>query len=71
MGRVSRIMKAVSGPAVDPSGLSCGQELARSDDELRVMACWKQMPEHFKRTVMTLVEIVESRRAETPRKASS
>ncbi|MBY0523635.1 MAG: hypothetical protein K2R98_09550 [Gemmataceae bacterium] len=74
MGRVSRIIKAVRdnppselesslagvspAPAVPP--------LPPSDIDLpRVMANWTHMPDHFKRTIMTLVEIVEARRGES------
>jgi hypothetical protein len=76
MGRVSRILKAASesGKEPAPTGLeplsktppqvdsSSRQADTRADsnDLTRLMACWAQMPAHFKQTILTLVEVTEA-----------
>ena len=61
MGRVSRIIKAASdGRRADPPN---SLEKGLADRDLpRVIAAWSHMPDHVKRTVMTLVELVEAKR---------
>ena len=61
MGRVSRIIKAASDQRGEnpPSGLEKGH---MDRDLPRVIAAWPRMPDHLKRTVMTLVELVEGKR---------
>jgi len=62
MGRVSRIMKAVTEKASEtrPTGPE-GTVPAADADLSRLIACWMHMPPHFKQTIMTLVEVVESK----------
>lgn len=60
MGRVSRIIKAASDSrGENPSN---GQEKGGDRDLPRVIAAWMRMPEHHRRTVMTLVELTENKR---------
>ena len=61
MGRVTRMIKAASDQRPEhPPG---SPERAAMDRDLpRVIAAWAQMPDHFKRTVMSLVELVENKR---------
>jgi hypothetical protein len=70
MGRVSRIMKAVSDKPKDTSA-SSAEKLGKAaafgnaaagpdaDDLARLLACWPRMPKHFKDTILALVEITE------------
>jgi hypothetical protein len=73
MGRVSRILKAVSekpkempATGLEPlakSALAPAPAPAPSPpdsaDLARIIACWPRMPRHFKETILTLVEVTE------------
>ena len=69
MGRVSRMLKAISekpksaAPAgVEKAARRAGRDTGGNDpgDLARVIACWPRMPGHFKQAILTLVEVVEA-----------
>lgn len=67
MGRVSRILKAVTDKPAEARSPALERDLAATDHDLpRLIACWSAMPPHFKQTVMSLVEIVEAQRRPAP-----
>jgi len=70
MGRVSRMLKAISDkPSTTGDN---GPMAAASDPDLpRIIACWTHMPASYKQTIMSLVEQVELKRRQAQRKAES
>ena len=65
MGRLSRILKAVSDKPKDPAeGVSSrsGSGLLKTPDPqlTRLVACWPLIPDHFKKTILFLVEAAEA-----------
>jgi hypothetical protein len=63
MGRVSRILKAVTDKGTDTKTGGSDPHLPHADPDLpRLIACWSAMPPHFRQTILTLVEIVEAKR---------
>lgn len=67
MGRVTRMMKAatVKGPEGKADGP--GRDSSATDPDLpRLLACWGAMPPHFRETIMSLVEVVESKQRVAP-----
>jgi hypothetical protein len=63
MGRVSRILKAVTDKEPGTKASGTESSLPHADPDLpRLIACWSAMPPHFKQTILTLVELVEAKR---------
>jgi hypothetical protein len=59
-------MRAVREKGPEPQlGMPTAGPLADAD-LLRLQACWSALPPHFKQTIMTLVEIVESKQSPPP-----
>ena len=63
MGRVSRILAAVTDKGPDGRPVGADPHLPHADPDLpRLIASWSAMPPQFKQTILTLVEIVEAKR---------
>jgi hypothetical protein len=66
VSHVSRILKAASENRPDalPVGLDKKPAVAEADLQ-RLIACWPRMPIHYKQTILTLVEVLESKLGKT------
>jgi len=61
VGRVSRILKSPH-ERPRPNPIHPNPGLRPSDEDLpRLVSAWPQLPQHFRQTIMSLVEMVEGK----------